>query len=74
MSEFEDERGVLTQLKCVVDHYPLFPGDTISHSLAYECARRKWIVRQADGCWIPTAAGLAAYESRMDRITGKFVL
>lgn len=46
------------QLRCVVDHYPLWPGDTLSHSAAKACALVGWIVRQKDGNWIPTALGL----------------
>jgi hypothetical protein len=52
----------MEQLRCVVRHYPLWPGDTLSHKLAKACTQAGWIVRDADGNWIPTKYGLLAYE------------
>ena len=46
------------ELRNVVDGYPLWPGDTVSHAGAKVCSERGWIVRQKDGSWIPTALGL----------------
>lgn len=57
------ERHYREELGNVVKRYPVFPGDTISHETARVCAERRWIVRQADGSWIPTAKGLRAYEA-----------
>ncbi len=31
---------------------PVFPGDVISHTTAYELERRGLILRNANGCWI----------------------
>jgi len=57
-----EERHLIEELRNVVEHYPLFPGDTVSHEGARRCCDRGWIVRQADGCWIPTRLGLEVYE------------
>lgn len=56
-----EERHVLEELANVVENYPLWPGDTVTHETARRAEERGWIVRQADGSWIPTAAGLAKY-------------
>ena len=56
-----EERHYREELANIVENYPLFPGDTISHPTADECGRRGWAVRQADGNWIPTALGLRVY-------------
>ncbi len=53
-----NENAVLEQLSAVVMHYPVAPGDTLSHALAAECARRGWICRDRAGSWIPRAAGI----------------
>lgn len=53
-----DEWNVLEELRNVCAHYPVEPGNTISHTTAYECAERGWIVRDASARWIPTAAGI----------------
>lgn len=53
-----ERHHIVEQLLAVVDHYPLDPGDTISHEGAKRCAALGLIVRQADGKWIPTAQGL----------------
>jgi hypothetical protein len=58
-----EERHYLEELANVVEGYPLWPGDTISHETARVCGERGWIVRQEDGSWIPTAEGLAKLES-----------
>lgn len=55
------ERHYLEELANVVENYPLFAGDTISHETAQVCGKRGWIVRQSDGNWIPTAEGLHVY-------------
>lgn len=62
------ERHYIEELANVVENYPLFAGETISHATAKECARRGWIVRNADGDWIPTAEGVrrAAREEGSD--------
>lgn len=54
-------RHVRDELVNVVERYPVWPGDTISHETARMCSDLGWIVRQADGCWIPTWKGLIAY-------------
>ena len=56
------ERHMLEELRNVVKNYPLFPGSTISHNTAKACAKMGWIVRQKDGNWIPTRAGLKRHE------------
>lgn len=56
------ERHYLEELANVVEGYPLFAGDTLSHETARVCGERGWIVRQGDGNWIPTAEGLHVYE------------
>jgi len=53
---------MLEQLQAVIDGYPLWPGDTISHRSAKACMLAGWIVRQKDGNWIPTRLGLVAIE------------
>ena len=50
------------ELRNVVENYPLFPGDTVSHRTAKACARLGWIKRQGNGYWIPTALGIDEYE------------
>lgn len=55
-------RHLLEELRNVVGHYPLFPGDTLSHATAKACAERGWIRRNTNGDWIPTADGLSALE------------
>lgn len=62
-----DERHYLEELANVVENYPLWPGDTISHTTARVCADRRWIVRDADGDWIPTAEGLKVHESAVSQ-------
>lgn len=52
--------GDREELRNVVHNYPVFPGDTLSHQSADRCCRRGWIVRNAGGDWIPTAAGIMA--------------
>lgn len=46
------------ELRNVCHNYPVFAGDTISHEGARVCSDRGWIVRDADGNWIPTKEGL----------------
>ena len=62
-----EERHYLEELASIVENYPLFPGDMISHTTANECGRRGWAVRQADGNWIPTAEGLRVHEAAPPR-------
>lgn len=57
------ERHYREELRNIVEKYPVFPGDTVSHKTARVCAERGWAVRQADGSWIPTAEGLKVYEA-----------
>lgn len=57
------ERHYREELRNIVERYPVFPGDTVSHEGAKVCAERGWIVRQSDGSWIPTAKGLKAAEA-----------
>lgn len=49
------------ELANVVEHYPLWPGDTLSHRTAKGCRLVGWIARQADGNWIPTGLGMDEY-------------
>lgn len=53
------------ELANVVEHYPLWPGDTISHRTANGCRLVGWITRQADGNWIPTGLGMDEYERNL---------
>ena len=57
---------VLEQLRSVIDSYPLPPGDTISHSAARACCQLGYIVRDADGNWIPTRSGIE-FSTAMER-------
>lgn len=59
------ERHMLEELANVVEGYPVFAGDTLSHRTAEACRRAGWIVRQAEGRWIPTAAGLLRLERHL---------
>ncbi len=49
-----EEKVILEEARNVARHWPVFPGDTLSHASAYECARRGWIRRDSDGNWRPT--------------------
>lgn len=53
---------VVEELENVVRNYPVFLGDTISHETARRAAERGWIVRNADGDWIPTRKGILALQ------------
>lgn len=46
------------ELENVVNNYPVWPGDTLSHQTAKGCEILKWIVRNGEGDWIPTALGI----------------
>lgn len=52
-------RQAIEQLACIVDSYPLWPGDTLSHGSATACELNGWTKRDSDGNWIPTAEGVA---------------
>ena len=54
------EAHIYGELRNVIRGAPLWPGDTVSHAGARECARRGWIERDGDGRWVPTDAGRAA--------------
>ena len=56
------EKHLLEELKNIVEHYPLFPGDTISHSTANECIERGWATRSKEGNFLPTKAGIEIFE------------
>lgn len=60
------ERHMLEELRNVVNNNPLFPGDTISHSSAKACSKARWIVRNEDGNWIPTAKGIRTLNRHED--------
>jgi len=49
------EKVYLEEARNVARNAPVFPGDTLSHATAQECARRGWITRNANGDWVPTA-------------------
>lgn len=53
--------GHRADLRNVVMHYPLDPGETISHKTMGDLGRLGYAVRQSNGFWIPTAKGLEAY-------------
>ena len=54
------EKHVIEELFNLLQHYPVWPGDTLSHGSMAECECRGWAVRQEDGSWIPTRRGIAA--------------
>ena len=60
MTEQQRLRIAREQLAAIVEHYPTFAGDTLSHEAAQDCERRGWIRRDLAGNWIPTASGLSA--------------
>jgi hypothetical protein len=49
------------ELRNVVQNYPVWPGNTVSHASARELAEQGLIVRNSKGDWIPTAKGLRRY-------------
>ena len=49
------EKQVLEEARNIARNAPVFPGDTLSHASARECAQRGWIKRDANGDWIPTS-------------------
>lgn len=49
-----DEKHFLEEARNVARNQPVFPGDTISHATAEECARRGWIERDENGYWVAT--------------------
>ncbi len=53
---------VLEELGNVVDNYPVCSSAVLSVESALSCAEDGLIVRQLDGCWIPTARGVRVYE------------
>lgn len=54
-----DNPAVWEELSNVVNNYPVFPGDTISHKTALACSILGWITRDESGNWIPTADGVS---------------
>ena len=48
------EKHVLEEARNIARNAPVFPGDTLSHSTAYECMRRGWATRDDNGDFIPT--------------------
>lgn len=60
-----NHRSLLEELENVVQNQPLWPGDTISHSGAYELARLGLIRRGGEGntYWFPTETGIQVYIS-----------
>jgi hypothetical protein len=50
---------VIEQLHAIVDHGPLWPGDTLSHEAASECVSLGWAQRDEHGMFIATAKGEA---------------
>ena len=48
------EKNVREEARNIALNQPLFPGDTISHRTAKECARRGWAKRNENGDWIAT--------------------
>lgn len=55
------EHTIIEELRFVVDNYPVEPTDAISFRTAAECEKRRWIVRDVEGRFIPTAEGLRIY-------------
>lgn len=56
-------RSARDQLSILVVRYPIWPGDTLSHAAMKEIADKGFAVRDSEGNWIPTAAGLKAAEA-----------
>lgn len=54
--------AVLEELRNIVEGYPLWPGDTLSHATAMAVEGRGWARRDLAGNWIPTGSGLRRYE------------
>lgn len=54
------ESNICAELRNIVLHEPLFPGDTLSGTTVNECVRRGWASRDADGFYIATEDGLRA--------------
>lgn len=50
------------ELQNVVERYPVWPGDTVSHPSMDRLRDLGYAVRQDDGSWIPTAAGLEEWD------------
>lgn len=51
------ETHVLQEMRNIARHYPVFPGDTLSHATANECVRRGWAERDENGDFVPTGKG-----------------
>jgi len=47
------EDNVVEELRNIWSHYPVFPGDTLSHATANECVKRGWAKRDESGNFIP---------------------
>lgn len=61
------EAHLLEQLDCVINHEPLWPGNTLSHELAYELEKRGLIRRLREtGEWVSTTAGRKAWAAEKD--------
>lgn len=48
---------LLEELGNVIEHEPLFPGDTCAHEDAAELERRGYIERLGTGDWVSTKSG-----------------
>lgn len=54
----ELSKAAKDQLLALVDHYPMWPGDTLSHEAMRELSKAGLAVRDASCNWIPTGRGI----------------
>lgn len=58
----KDEKRLMEELRHIVGHYPMWPGDTLMGTTACELERLRLVGRDKNGNFIPKAKGLAAIE------------
>ena len=63
MEPLRDSAVQWAELRNLVMHYPVQPGDTLSHSSMNRLAALKLATRNSVGAWIPTAAGVARFNA-----------
>ena len=57
---------LIRELRNVATQYPLFRGHAVDARALAECARRRWIVQQADGGYLPTARGIRVLDGEVN--------